>query len=118
MSKVATTKMSSKGHVVIPEEVRTRLGLVPGERFIVVGEDGVVVLKRIEAPSMRDFDQVTVKARQEARAAGLKPADNRRGGSKGPGTLLPIVVDTKVLLSGLFFGDPPGEILQAWRERS
>lgn len=26
-----------------------------------------------------------------------------------------IVVDTNVLLSGIFFGGPPGEILRAWR---
>ena len=38
MSKLATTKMSSKGQVVIPEEVRSRLGLEPGEQFIVVGD--------------------------------------------------------------------------------
>ncbi|HSR69021.1 MAG TPA: putative toxin-antitoxin system toxin component, PIN family [Acidobacteriota bacterium] len=29
--------------------------------------------------------------------------------------MIRIVLDTNVLLSGLFFGGPPGEILQAWR---
>jgi AbrB family looped-hinge helix DNA binding protein len=38
MSKLATTKMSSKGQVVIPEDVRSRLGLEAGEQFIVVGD--------------------------------------------------------------------------------
>ena len=45
MSKIATTKMSSKGQIVIPEDVRNRLGLKSGDRFMVIGDDGVVVLK-------------------------------------------------------------------------
>jgi len=28
-----------------------------------------------------------------------------------------IVLDTNVLISGIYFSGPPGEILQAWRSR-
>ena len=45
MEPVATTRLSSKGQVVIPQELRTRLGLEPGTRFVVLGEDDVVILK-------------------------------------------------------------------------
>ena len=38
MTGLATTKMSSKGQVVIPEEIRKRLGLKAGSQFVVVGE--------------------------------------------------------------------------------
>ena len=38
MEALATTRLSSKGQVVIPEEVRTRLGLKAGVQFVVVGE--------------------------------------------------------------------------------
>jgi AbrB family looped-hinge helix DNA binding protein len=78
MSKLATTKMSSKGQVVIPEEVRSRLGLEPGEQFIVVGDKDVVTLKKITPPSMRDFDSLVARARKQARVAGMKPSDRRR----------------------------------------
>jgi AbrB family looped-hinge helix DNA binding protein len=34
MTQLATTEMSSKGQVAIPEEVRKRLGLQAGAQFI------------------------------------------------------------------------------------
>jgi AbrB family looped-hinge helix DNA binding protein len=75
MTPVATTKMSSKGQIVIPEEVREQLGLDAGTQFIVVGEDDVVILKRVRAPSMKDFDRLIDKARAQAKSARLKRAD-------------------------------------------
>ncbi len=75
MSRLATTKMSSKGQVVIPEDVRTRLGLEAGEQFVVVGDKDVVILKRIAPPSMRDFDELVSQARRQARNAGMKRSD-------------------------------------------
>ena len=42
MKNLATTKMSSKGQVVIPESIREDLGLKAGEQFVVVGRGDVV----------------------------------------------------------------------------
>ena len=75
MNKIATTKLSSKGQVVIPEAIRRGMGLETGTEFVVVGEDGTVVLKVIEAPSMREFDEIVAKARKDARLAGLRKSD-------------------------------------------
>jgi len=75
MSKVATTKLSSKGQVVIPEEVRKRLGLKVGDPFIVIGDDDVIILKSIAPPSMKDFNHLIKNARQHARIARLKRSD-------------------------------------------
>lgn len=74
MSNVATTKMSSRGQIVIPEEVRNRLGLTQGSQFVVFGDGDVIVLKAIRAPSMRDFDRLVSRAEESARRAGLTPA--------------------------------------------
>jgi len=41
---VILTTLSGKGQVVIPKEVRERLGLEPGERFTVVEKGNAVVL--------------------------------------------------------------------------
>lgn len=75
MAKLATTRMSSKGQVVIPEEIRENLGLKPGAQFVVVGKGDVLILKSIESPKMSEFDDIIGEARKQARAAGLKRAD-------------------------------------------
>ena len=75
MSNPATTRMSSKGQVVIPEEIRDRLGLTAGTQFVVIGDNGVVILKTLGPPRMSDFDDLVSHARRQARKAGLKRSD-------------------------------------------
>jgi AbrB family looped-hinge helix DNA binding protein len=75
MANLATTKMSSKGQVVIPEDIRKRLKLHVGSQFVVVGEKDVVIFKSISQPSMSEFDELIARARQQAKAAGLKRSD-------------------------------------------
>ena len=68
-----TTKMSSRGQVVIPGPIRAQLGLEPGVEFVVVAKDDVLVFKRLSAPSWEQFDSLVAQARRQARAAGLSP---------------------------------------------
>ena len=75
MEKFATTKMTSKGQVVIPEGIRKQLRLKAGSRFMVIGEKDVVILKEIVAPSMREFDTLIAEARRSAKRAGVKKSD-------------------------------------------
>ena len=75
MVPLATTKMSSKGQVVIPEDIRRRLGFKTGSQFVVVGENDVVILKAISPPSMGEFDALIAEARNQARQAGMKQSD-------------------------------------------
>lgn len=77
MADLATTKMSSKGQVVIPEDIRKRLGLKAGAQFVVVGEKDVVILKAISPPSMNEFDNLITQARERAQKAGMKKSDIR-----------------------------------------
>ncbi len=82
MSSLATTKMSSKGQVVIPEEVRKRLGLEPGTQFVVIGDKEAVVLKILSPPSMDEFDELISKARRQAKQAGMKKSDIQKAVAK------------------------------------
>lgn len=72
MTELATTKMSSKGPVVIPEDIRRRLGLKAGSQFVVVAGKDAVILKAITPPSIDEFDALIREARQQVSRAGMK----------------------------------------------
>jgi AbrB family looped-hinge helix DNA binding protein len=76
--KPSTTKLSSRGQVVIPEEIRNRLGLEAGDHFVVVGEGNVVVLKTVERPNVEEFKALLDKVQEAAKAAGVTPEDVER----------------------------------------
>lgn len=82
MNESATTTLSSKGQVVIPEEIRSRLGLKAGAQFVVVGDRDVVIFKVLDPPAMRDFEMLVARARRAAKQAGLKQADLAKAVSK------------------------------------
>jgi len=75
MNLLSTTRMSSKGQVVIPEEIRTRLHLSAGSQFVVLGEGDAIIFKTLSAPSMKDFDGLIQRARKQAKTSGIKPSD-------------------------------------------
>lgn len=87
MDNIATTRMSSKGQVVIPEAIRKQLNLKEGAQFVVVGEGDMVILKAISAPNLEAFDELIQQARQQAKAAGLKRTDIGRAVARARGKL-------------------------------
>lgn len=71
----STTKLSSRGQVVIPEDVRRRLGLSEGDQFLVIGQGDAVILKAITPPKIEDFQELLSQARSEARKTRIRKAD-------------------------------------------
>ncbi len=47
MTALAAIKMSSKGQIVIPKSIRTRLGLKEGDTLIVASQDDLLILKKL-----------------------------------------------------------------------
>ncbi|HEV2614551.1 MAG TPA: AbrB/MazE/SpoVT family DNA-binding domain-containing protein [Gammaproteobacteria bacterium] len=85
MSSLTTTRMSSKGQIVIPEEIRQSMGLHTGDQFIAVAENDVVILKRLSQPSVKQFSGLISKIRKQAKKAGLSKkvlADAIKGSRK------------------------------------
>lgn len=78
MQSLSTTRLSSKGQVVIPEEIRKALKLHTGDQFVVLSEKDVVILKIITPPSIKQFDSLIKQTRKQARQAGLKKADLKK----------------------------------------
>ena len=73
-----TTKMSSRGQVVIPERIREQLSLEPGVEFVVIARGDALVLQKLSAPSWKEFDDLIREARRQARVAGLTTRDVKR----------------------------------------
>ena len=67
MDSLEITRMSSRGQVVIPIEIRDYLGLKEGEKFIVFGEDDTIILKKISVPSFKKYDELVDKAMKFAK---------------------------------------------------
>ena len=71
---VEITKMTSRGQVVIPQDIREENDIKEGERFLVYDADDSIVLKRIKnlesAKNIDEFEKVfssmwkTAKARR------------------------------------------------------
>jgi AbrB family looped-hinge helix DNA binding protein len=74
MSLSSTTKLSSKGQVVIPENIRNNMGLKAGMEFVVVGDRDVVVLKLITPPDIIRFSSSINRARIQARRISVRNA--------------------------------------------
>lgn len=52
------TRLSSKGQIVLPKDLRKALNLKSGEMFAMYGEDDTIVLKRIDLPSEEEFEKL------------------------------------------------------------
>lgn len=78
MSLLETTRLSSKGQVVLPLAIRRRLHLVNGAQFAVMGEGDTVILKKIAPLPTSEIRQLLQESRQYARRVGLTPGDVRQ----------------------------------------
>lgn len=60
--EIEITKMSPKGQVVIPSSVRKEAKFKVSDKFLVFGEDDLVIFKRIKKPEIeKSFLEVTDK---------------------------------------------------------
>jgi AbrB family looped-hinge helix DNA binding protein len=78
MNTLATTRLSSKGQVVIPEEVRDSLKLKAGDQFVVIGRGDAVILKSIREPSLEQFEGLLKEAQSQAKKAGMRRSDIKK----------------------------------------
>ncbi len=65
MAKIEVTKMSTKGQVVIPREMREELELHEGEALAVIRKKNILVLKKIESKLVKE-EVETLKKIEEA----------------------------------------------------
>ena len=85
MEQLDVTRMSAKGQVVIPGDIRQALALEPGTKFVVVAEGDTVILKRIGRPTLAEVDRLFAESRRFAKRVGLKRSAVRRAVQKARG---------------------------------
>ncbi len=76
---VEVTKMTSRGQVVIPQDIRENKGIREGERFLVYDIDDNIVLKRVKnlekAKNLDEFEKVFSSMWKTAKAKGVTQKD-------------------------------------------
>ena len=76
---VETVKMSSKGQIVIPQDIREELRVSEGTVFAVFGTKDTIVLKKIETPRkeelIKDLENLAKKARKQLEQKGFTEKD-------------------------------------------
>lgn len=76
---VETIRMSSKGQVVIPQDVREEIQVEEGTVFAVVGSRDTIILKKITTPSkeelIKDLGLFAKKAKMKLQQKGITEKD-------------------------------------------
>ena len=75
----AIVRVSSKGQVVIPTELRKEMGLAEGDELYAFGRDDTLVLQKIQKKDLeREFDEIVKPIRAKAKKAGITRKDVQR----------------------------------------
>lgn len=63
---VKVTSVSSKGQVVIPSDIREKLGISSGTNLLVLTDGSNLLLKPISIPKLKSFEQLIRDSRELA----------------------------------------------------
>ncbi len=92
MGEIEMTKMSSRGQVVVPQDIRERVGAGEGTMFAVFGTKDTIVLKKLEIPEkeklIKELEVIARQCREKLEKKGVKETDissiiHKRRGIKG-----------------------------------
>ena len=76
---IETIRMSSKGQVVIPQEVRNEVNAKEGTVFAVIGSKDTIVLKKIITPNkeelINELKNIANEGAKRAKKLGIKQSD-------------------------------------------
>jgi len=73
------TRLSERGQIVIPNEMRKRLGLKVGTRFLVMPLGDTIVLRKVELSRERlRLKQLLAESRKKARGVGFTEKEIER----------------------------------------
>lgn len=56
-TEVDIVKISPRGQIVIPKEIRESLGIYPGEKLLIMRRDREVLIKKIEKATLEEISE-------------------------------------------------------------
>ena len=71
-NEVQVTTTSPKGQVVIPQEIREQMKIESGTKFAVYGSGDTLVFKKVNLPTVKDFERLAIFGRKFAKNKGIK----------------------------------------------
>ena len=75
MSIIEVTSLSTRGQVVIPNDIREKLNLEPGTKMIVIQEGDNILLKPIKMPRKSQFEKIIAIGEKVRNELGLEESD-------------------------------------------
>lgn len=75
MKTFEMAKAVSEREIVLPRKVGKGLGMKKGTKFILLRKGDSVILKKIEAPTIEDFEKLAKWGAEFAREKGIKEKD-------------------------------------------
>ncbi len=76
---VELTRISEKGQIVIPSLLRKEMGIKKSDQFMIFGEAGTIILKKIETLAIKKtFDEIAKPLRDAAKQVELTRSDVKK----------------------------------------
>ena len=76
MTETMVTKISTKGQIVIPKELRQDLKIEESDEFLIYGEKDTIILKKVVRPSLKErFKELSGKLVSEMKEKGVSKKD-------------------------------------------
>ena len=75
---VNITRISSRGQVVIPSEIREKMNLEEGNLLIISNSDDSICMKKIELPKIKSWKEATRPFRKAAKSSNFSNDDLKK----------------------------------------
>ncbi len=75
---INVTKISSKGQIVIPAEIREKMNLEEGNLLIISDNNDSICMKKIELPKIKSWKEITKPFREAAKKSNFSNEDLKK----------------------------------------
>ncbi len=83
MNSIEVTSLSSKGQIVIPNDIRNKMHLNTGTKLMIITDGENILLKPIQIPKINEFENLIAKSRKMAKDLKITKKDLNKALKKG-----------------------------------